>query len=182
MKAYRVNLIGSHNSYLITERQKQRIQPAVEKRTSRYVQIGGDMIQTASVSSIVTTNVDLDSCPDYFQAAVEEERKGQPEVPTYRSLPTQWLILSRKGELLSDNIGRLTLARLTQTYPNQAVLLARCHYVIGADNQRQYYTALEQIPEAKVVALDPEYAINPSIGKMFFYGQERTVKEVMKGK
>lgn len=100
----------------------------------------------------------------------------------YKKLPTAWVAINREGKMLADNIGRLTLAQLTRRYPNKPVLLARCHYVIGADGQRQYYTAFEKMPEAHVVMLDPEYPTSPTIGQMFFYGVEKTAKELTKGK
>ena len=99
----------------------------------------------------------------------------------FKKLPTQWLILTREGKLLATDIGRLTLARLTEKYPDAPVLLAKCHYAIGSDGQRQYYLAFKQMAEAQVVMLDPEYPTSPTIGQRFYYGQEKTTKEITKG-
>lgn len=159
MKAYRVNLIGSNDHYLITEKQKNAVQDAVDNKTSRYIYFGGDMIMASSVKSIVATNVDLESCPDYFQQAVERERAGKPADPNagLRKLPTEWIVLDTEGNILATDVSHSTITTVTKMVlekgdpeadKSRRFMVAKCHYKTESDGNRSYFTGLGQMPEA----------------------------------
>ena len=81
-----------------------------------------------------------------------------------RKLPTGNLILSMDGEIIEVGIKRSTLQKMRGTFR-----IATCHYV-EKDGTRQYYTALDQIPEAveATASDDPDYL--PSIVQRYHYG------------
>ena len=183
MKAYRINLIGTNNSYLVTERQKPAVEQAVEQRTQRFIKIGGDLIQTSSVKSITVTNVDVDCCPDYFQRQVKAElTNNAPKEPGYRKLPTDWLILNLEGKIIATDIAKKTVERIAKALlqtgdPDKDTslrfLVAKCHFKIGPDEQRQYFTGNDQIAEAFRCYPDASDPSNMIVRQIYRYGRRQ---------
>ena len=179
MKAYRVNLIGSHDSYLLTTKQK----PAFERKLkdtkgNEFVELGGDSFRISAIRSITITDVDVDSCPDYFKNQVKKEQKGEPELPAFQKLPTQWLILDLNGKILSTSVAASEIERVTNAYlalgnpeedKNRRFIVAKCHYRKG-ENGREYYTNLNQIPEAMKCFPNAELPSHIVARQIYYYG------------
>lgn len=181
MKAFRVNVIGTNNSFLITEKQKPAIEAAVTSRSDRYIKIGDNLIMTSAVKGIEEANVDLNCCPDYFQAQVENERKNSPqeESPAYRRLPTRTIIIDLEGNILTEYLGRLDLCRLTRERPMGKAILATCHYKVGEDGVREYYTKFDQIAVARPIMFDPDYPHDPLTEGLYWYGVKQDVEALL---
>lgn len=177
MKAYRINLIGTNDHYLVTEKQKPHIQEMMNKPGS-LISIGGNTFRASAIKSITQTSVDLNSCPDYFYNTVQSERAGtKDDSPFYRKLPTEWVILSDDGEFITTDVSRQSedvVARtLAKKDPSKRYLLAKCHYEIGSDGERQYYTKLDQIPEALKKRPDPDWPFGSPIVQIYRYGERQ---------
>lgn len=182
MEAYRINLMGTNDHYLVTERQKIPIEKALNAKNSSLIRIANDTVRTSSIKSITLTRVDLDSCPEYFQEAVAEERAKNPaqSSPSYRKLPTEFIIIARDGKILATDIAAETVERITKSLlalgdpeenPKLRFLIAKAHYTTGIDGVKQYYTAaLEQIPEALLCFPNAEDANGLIIRQIYHYG------------
>ena len=181
MKAFRVSVMGTNNSYLITEKQKPVIENVVVSRSERFIKIGDSLILTNSVKSIDEANVDLKSCPDYFQKQVEMERKNAPagSKPFYRNLPKKTIIIDLEGNILTEHLGRLDLCRLTKERPTDKAILATCHYKVGEDGTRQYFTQFDQIAEARPIMFDPDYPHDPMTEGLYWYGVKQDVEKLL---
>lgn len=190
MKAYRVHLIGTKETYLITEKQKPTFESAMEGSGSTVVKIGDALIRAREIKKISLVHVDLDSCPDYFQSRVAVEIRGvkKGEVPAYRNLPTQWLILDTQGKILATDIRHGSIAEVAKGLLEKGdpekdtslrFLIAKCHYQIGSDGQKQFYTALRQIPEADKCFPNAELPSHLVVRQIYNYGtpQMRTGAE-----
>lgn len=174
MKAYRLNLMGNHDYYLITEKQKPLIEEMM-KKPSAVVSIGNDTIRASAIKSITQTSVDLPSCPDYFREFVKAEKSEVPDTtPKYRRLPTEWIIITTTGKYITDDLSRQsedTIARMLMGDPNNRYIIAKCHYEIGSDGEKQYYTQLDQIPEALKKRPDPDWPFGSPITQIYRYGE-----------
>lgn len=174
MKAYRVRLIGTQDTYLITEKQKSAIEEVMKKKEA-LITIGGNIMRSSVIRCITEANVDLDSCPSYFQEAVK--REGMPgekgTAPSYRKLPTQWLLLGVDGRILSTSISRMDERMVSQALGEESYYVAKCHYRIGNTGEREYITNFSMIPEAIKVKPELEDA-NSAIGEeRFVYGDKK---------
>lgn len=181
MKAYRVAVIGTNNTYLLTERQKPIIEMAVQKRTERYLKIGDDLVQTSSIRSITVAEVDLDYCPEYFKKAValeKAEKDPAQKNERFRNLPTRWIIVDEKGEILAENIGRTSWKtlweKLAKTVKAQEkLIIAKCHYVLNEKTGlREYYTQNVQIATALECRIESENG-DVVIVRIYNYGQKQ---------
>lgn len=171
MKAYRVKLIGTTDHYLVTERQKQDLDKLIDGN-GNMVHIAGDTIRTNAIKAITQTNVDLESCPDYFIEAVKKEEGGKPSAsgPAYRNLPAEWIILSEDGKILSTNISRMAQRRIAKAIGATGhFYLAKCHYRLGNEG-KEYITNLTMIAEALQVKPDAEEPEYSAITQRFLYG------------
>ena len=182
MKAFKVNLVGSNNHYLVTETQKKIIEKMLngEKR-SAVINLGEDTIRLSTIKSLTLTSVDLDSCPDYFVKAVKREKgdKDDTKLPSYRKLPTKWIIVNPAGKIIAEDISdkaveeanQITLALGDPTKnTSYRFIIAKAHYAIGKDGVRQYYTSLSQLPEALVCLPQNEQPGKPVIEQVYRYG------------
>lgn len=177
MKAYRVNLTGSHDYYLITPRQYETLSQVLDERGHQFVILGGDKVRTSLIKTIVQDDVDPESCPHYFQDQVKKE-SGQSDQPAYRKLPTQWLILDLNGKILSTSVAASEIERVTNAYlalgdpeedKNRRFIVAKCHYRKG-ENGREYYTNLNQIPEAMKCFPNAELPSHIVARQIYYYG------------
>lgn len=159
MLAHRVHLVGTNETYLITQNQKPTFEKAMEGQGSAVVKIGDNTFRAREIKKITTVNVDLECCPPYFQKRVAAEKKNQsePTLPAYRKLPTEWIILDPNGKILATDISRGTVDRIARNILARGdveedktlrFIVAKCHYTLGSDNQKQYYTKLDQVEEA----------------------------------
>lgn len=183
MLAYRVNIYGTGDKhYIITPAQKPEIEKVVLKLPgTATLKIGEDIIRVSTIKSITATQVDVESCPDYFQRRVEAERKGgnEQKIPGYRKLPTDWVLLTKDGRIFKTDIGARSVAEITGVLLAQGdpeknkdlrFIAAKCHFKFGPDGQKQFFVSLEQIPEALECFPNAE---NPScllVRKIFKYG------------
>lgn len=177
MKAYRVNLIGTNEHYLVTSAQKTFLDQAInEKAGNNTVQIGGDTIRLNAIRSITATDVDLNSCPGYFQSAVERERKNYlPNLPEYRKLPTSWVILAPDGTIMANGISREEENSVVKSLKeDQRFYLAKCHYEMDG-GEPKYYTNLEQIAEALEKRPIAGEGYDPPIVQIYHYGKAQLV-------
>lgn len=176
MKAYRVKLMGTNDTYLVTERQKAALDKAIEGKGS-IVHIGGDTLRTSAIKAISAVNIDLDSCPDYFTEVVKREEAGSPQAegPAYRKLPTDWIILDLDGKILATNIGRLATRQIAATLAPEGKHFrqANCHYRIGSTGEREYITNLTMIPEAIELAPATDASECAAIVERWKYGQKQ---------
>ena len=157
MLAYRVNLTGTHDHYLVTERQKPALDSAL-KENRGVVIIGGDTIRVSSIKSVTQVDVDLASCPAYFQVQVKREQEKVAAVNNgLMKMPTKWVILDLKGKILKEDVARSSIAEVAQAMlaigdPEEnkdlRFVVAKCHFKFGDVGEKQYFTATEQIPEA----------------------------------
>lgn len=98
----------------------------------------------------------------------------------YKNLPTKWIITDTTGKILATDVSYASIAKvnneLIATYPNYRdnrdarLILAKCHYTIGSDGQKQYYTRLEEIPTATKCQPSKEYPFNPPTKQVYRYG------------
>lgn len=173
MKAYRVNLMGTNDHYLVTEKQKLALDRLMQTKGNSIVEIGGDTIRVNSIKSITFTNVDMDSCPDYFYKAANIAETGEKK-PDYRKLPTDWIILSTNGKIIATSASRRAeqgiVAAIKNSNSSAHYLVAKCHYRIGTSGDKEYLTRLEEIPEATEKAvLEDDYT---AIVQAYHYGEK----------
>lgn len=175
MKAYRVRLMGTNDSYLVTQRQKLALDKAIEGK-GVVVQINGDTIRTSAIKSISSMNVDLDACPDYFIEAVEREQGDRPSEsePSYKKLPTACLIVGEDGEVLAERPSRYWLKNIAtaMAMTGKHFYVADCHYRMG-DAGPEYITKLSMMPcatEVRPDADDPEFS---PIIEVYHYGERQ---------
>ena len=98
----------------------------------------------------------------------------------YKNLPTQWIITDTKGKILALDISLNSVARVakdtiaaSKNYVHDKTaryILAKCHYTIGPDGEKQYYTSLEQIPEALKCFPIKELPAHSRIRQIYHYG------------
>ena len=179
MKAYRIYLIGTNETYLITAKQKETFESIIEGAGNSFVKLGDASFRAREVKRIAAVNVDLESCPEYFQEAVEREKKGAPAKPSFQNLPTEWIIVNKKGHILATDVAEATVGKIARAILrlgdpekdlNLRFVMAKCHYTLGTDGQRQYYTAIEQIPEALICFPWAEYPEHCVIRGIYRYG------------
>ncbi|MBQ6396205.1 hypothetical protein IJH89_01305 [Candidatus Saccharibacteria bacterium] len=182
MKAFKVNLVGSNNHYLVTETQKKIIEKMLngEKR-SAVINLGEDIIRLSTIKSLTLTSVDLNSCPDYFIAAVKREKGDEDDqkLPSYRKLPTKWIIVNPADKIIVEDISDEAIKRANQITlalgdpaedKLRRFIIAKAHYLVGKDGIRQYYTSLNQLPEALVCLPQNEQPDKPVIEQIYRYG------------
>lgn len=176
MKAYRVKLMGTNDTYLVTERQKAALDKAIEGKGT-IVHIGGDTLRTSAIKAISAVNIDLDSCPDYFTEVVKREEASSPqsEGPGYQKLPTEWIILDLEGKILATNIGRIATKQIAANLAPEGKHFrqANCHYRIGTTGDREYITNLTMIPEAIEYRPSAEGVEYSAIVDRWKYGQRQ---------
>ena len=176
MKAYRVKLMGTNDTYLVTERQKAALDKAIEGKGS-IVHIGGDTLRTSAIKAISGVNVDLDSCPEYFTEVIKREESAGPAAtgPAYRNLPTEWVTIDLEGKILAANIGRIATRQIAKTLAPEGKHFrqANCHYRIGTTGEREYITNLTMIPEAIELAPAMEAPECSPVVDHFKYGQKQ---------
>lgn len=97
----------------------------------------------------------------------------------FKKLPTKWIIVDKKGYILADNVAISTVGKIARNLLQQGdpekdlnlrFVMAKCHYTLGPDGQRQYYTSLEQIPEALICFPWAEYPEHCVIRGIYRYG------------
>ena len=98
----------------------------------------------------------------------------------YRKLPTKWIILDVDGRILSEDISDESVVKVSKDivennknyfYDKKArFILAKCHYRIGKDNGREYYTSLEEIPEALKCFPNRDLLSRCLIRQIYHYG------------
>lgn len=189
MKAYKVNLIGTPTHYLVTAKQKTALDQMLndERKRGAVATIGEDTVRLSMIRSITLTNVDLESCPDYFQQAVEREQKGttKPSTPTYRKLPSEWIIIDKQGRILETSASSKAIEATAEKIlalgdpeedSTRRLIVARAHYLAGTDQIKQYYTALEQLPEAFLCFPNAENPASLIVRQIYIYGEERMKK------
>lgn len=180
MLAYRVNLSGTHDHYLITEKQKPALDAAL-KENRGVVIIGGDTIRVNSIKSITQAEVDPGSCPAYFQAQVkrEKDKEAAASAHGFHQLPSEHLLLSMDGRILRTDASRQSLKEVSKSLlsrgdpredKNLRFLLAECHFKYGVDGQKQYFTALDQLPEALKCRPEKDDANGAVVECVFHYG------------
>ena len=180
MLAYRVNLSGTHDHYLITEKQKPALDQAMAGPGRGTVTIGGDTIRVSSIKSITQCDVDLESCPAYFQKRVILEREqGGIGVPGFHKFPTEWLLLTLKGEIIKTDVARNSVAEVTRILLAQGdpeenkdlrFIAAKCHFKFGTDGEKQYFVAPDQIPEALRCFPNAEAPDHMVVRQIYHYG------------
>lgn len=159
MRAYRIILTGTNESYLVTEKQKPTFEKIMEEGGNAVVKIGETSFRAREIKRIVPTNVDLQCCPDYFQEAVKQESDNEPQNrPSFKNLPTQWIILSNDYKTIyatnaaRDTTGAITKMLLAKGDPNAdntlRFIVAKAHFLIGPNQEKQFYITREQLPEA----------------------------------
>ena len=97
-----------------------------------------------------------------------------------RNLPCKWIILDVDGKILSEDISDSSVVRVSQeiieknknyVYDKKArFILAKCHYRIGKDKGKEYYTNLEDIPEALKCFPNREVLSRCLIRQIYRYG------------
>lgn len=180
MLAYRVNLSGTHDHYLITEKQKPALDTAMAGSGRGTVNIGGDTIRVSSIKSITQCDVDLESCPTYFQKRVILEREqGGIGVPGFHKFPTEWLILSLDGRIIKTDLSTKSVAEVADSLLAQGdpeenkdlrFIAAKCHFKFGTDGVKQYFTAHDQIAEALRCFPDKENPGHMMVCQVYHYG------------
>lgn len=65
------------------------------------------------------------------------------------------------------------VARALAKKPNSRFILAKCHYKIGSNGEKQYYTQLDQIPEALKKRPDPDWPFGSPITQIYRYGERQ---------
>ena len=180
MLAYRVNLSGTHDHYLITEKQKPALDQAMAGSGRGTINIGGDTIRVSSIKSIPQCDVDLESCPAYFQKRVAIERENTERgAPGFHKLPTEWILLTLDGKIIKTDlavksIAEIANALLKQGDPGQNTNLrfiaARCHFKFGSDGVKQYFTAHDQIAEALRCFPNKENPGHMVVRQVYHYG------------
>lgn len=161
MKAYRVVLNGTNDTYLLTISQGERLKKLLngDAKPNGITNIGDDIVRLSTIKAVKATNVDLESCPDYFQQAVERERAGKPADPNagLRKLPTEWIVLDTEGNILATDVSHSTITTVTKMVlekgdpeadKSRRFMVAKCHYKTESDGNRSYFTGLSQMPEA----------------------------------
>lgn len=167
MIAYRVKVIGSNDSYLITSQQRPDVEQAMAQGGNGIVRIGGNVIMANSIRSLTEVSVDLYSCPAYFQEQVRLEQ-GTTKTPigqNCRRLPTKWIILGKGFRPISTSVSTAEIERISKALleareenkPLAHFVIAKCHYHIGIDGELQFHTKLEEIPEALECVPNAEY-------------------------
>ena len=156
MIAYSVNLLGGGN-YLVTEKQKVVIEQAMASGTNETITINGDVFRKSQVKSITYVEIELKDAPEYFRIRLSAENEKKGGAQNYRNLPTSWIILDSNFKIIETNMGRKTVRRVSEALAkigdpkeNERLhfYLAKCHYTIGTNGERQYFAALGQIAEA----------------------------------
>lgn len=178
MIAYKVNLIGG-GGYLITEKQKDILTQILENGTG-MVEIGGNVFRKNQVKSITREELDLDKAPEYFKKRIEAEKGAGKVSQNYRRLPTAQLILDHNLKIVATGTARKmieevakALLKIGDPRKNQKLrfYLAEAHYTVGMDGERQYFTALEQLPNAIKCLASDEDASFLTISQIYNYGK-----------
>ena len=100
----------------------------------------------------------------------------QDKTYSYRDLPTEWLIISPEGKILSTDISAKSedeVARVLVKDPTKRYLLAKCHYRKGSDGEKQFITQLEMIPEALKKRPELDYPFGSPIVQIYRYGERQ---------
>lgn len=179
MLAYRVNLTGTHDHYLVTERQKPALDSALKKNCGVVI-IGGDTIRVSSIKSVTQADVDLPSCPAYFQAQVKKEQDKAVAINNgLMKLPTKWIIIDLDGKILKEDVSRNSITEVAEALlamgnpeenQNLRFVVAKCHFKFGDVGEKQYFTATEQIPEALRCFPDADNAGHMIVRRITHYG------------
>lgn len=104
---------------------------------------------------------------------------GQPQETafSYRHLPTQWTIIGERGQVLTEGISRMEEDRVARVMiaedKSLRYLIAKCHYRIGKDGEKEFLTQLDQIPEALKKRPDLDYPFGPPIVQIYKYGERQ---------
>lgn len=180
MLAYRVNFSGTHDHYLITEKQKPALDSAL-KENRGVVVIGGDTIRVSSIKSVTQVDVDVPSCPPYFQAQVKREQEIADRATShgFHKFPTEWLILSLDGKIIKTDLAIKSVAEVTNSLlaqgdpeenKNLRFIAAKCHFKFGTDGVKQYFIDLKQIPEALKCFPNAENPGHMVVRQIYVYG------------
>lgn len=178
MIAYSVNLLGGGN-YLVTEKQKVVIEQAMASGTNGTITINGDVFRKSQVKSITHVEIELKDAPEYFRIRLSAENAKKGGAQNYRRLPTTWIVLDSAFKILETNMGRKTVRRISEALAKMGnpkkddkiyFYLAKCHYAVGTNGERQYFTALDQIAEAMKCIPCGEDIDNMVVTQIYHYG------------
>lgn len=173
MKVYQVKIIGGTEKYFVTAKQKEVLDKALMDKNKVMVNIGGNTVRTSAIRSISETEIELDIAPEYLKEAVEKEKALMPslDVPAYRKLPTEWIVLNNRKQIIATDVGRRTLSAimLATCATGEHFFMAKCHYKLG-ENGKEYYTAEDQIAELLERRVDPDYPYDAPIVSVMRYG------------
>ena len=186
MKAYRVYLVGSQEGYLISQKQKPEFERIMSEGGNSVVKIGEVTFRGKEIKRIVNVDVDLESCPEYFKKVIEKEKEKEPAIPGYRKLPTEWIIVNQKGYVLGESVSEKEVERISKGLINMGdveknsrlrFIVAKCHYLFDGE-KKQYYTELNQIPEALKCIPDQETPSKCLIRQIYRYGERQLMDRI----
>lgn len=181
MIAYRVRLIGTSDTYLVTSKQRYDIELAMEQGGTSIVRIGENVVRANSIRSLTETLVDLDSCPAYFQKQVQTER-GNAKSPVgqqFKRLPTKWILFDENRGIIAVDSSMMEIERISKALIGaresgkeqlKTFFIAKCHYSVGSDGVQQFHTNLQEVPEALRCVPNEDFPKQARIVQIYRYG------------
>lgn len=94
----------------------------------------------------------------------------------FKKLPTEWIFLDGNCNFISDNITLMTERTIVQALlkdRSQRYMLAKCHYRVNKDGEKEYLTRLEDIPEALKKRPEPDGPFGSPIVQIYKYGERQ---------